>query len=117
MNAVLEETNLSHDAPVTIDGNVLALGEALAARREIARLAAPAVIKFAALTDDPQLHTLVQPELLRQGRLVEVMPKWRFPSFDLSAVHLGNRHIPRPVRAFKEFAAQMAPNLFPGLPT
>jgi DNA-binding transcriptional LysR family regulator len=63
------------------------------------------------------LPPLVQPELLRQGRLVEVMPKWRFRTFDLSVVHLGNRHIPRPVRVFKEFAAQMAPTLFPGLPT
>jgi DNA-binding transcriptional LysR family regulator len=63
------------------------------------------------------LPPLVQPELLREGRLVEVMPKWRFRTFDLSVVHLGNRHIPRPVRAFKEFAAQMAPTLFPTLPT
>ena len=63
------------------------------------------------------LPPLVRPELLRDGRSIEVMPKCRFRSFDLSAVHLGNRHIPRPVRAFKEFAAQMAPNLFPGLPT
>jgi DNA-binding transcriptional LysR family regulator len=62
------------------------------------------------------LPPLVQPELLREGRLVEVMPKWRFRTFDLSVVHLGNRHIPRPVRVFKEFAAQMAPTLFPGLP-
>ena len=59
---------------------------------------------------------VVQPELLREGRLVEVIPKWRFRTFDLSVVHLGNRHIPRPVRVFKEFAAQMAPTLFPGLP-
>ena len=50
------------------------------------------------------------------GRLVEVMPDWRFPTWDLSVVHLGNRHIPRPVRVFKEFAAQMAPTLFPNLP-
>jgi len=62
------------------------------------------------------LPPLVQPELLREGRLVEVMPKWRFRTFDLSVVHLGNRHIPRPVRVFKEFAAQMAPTLFRGLP-
>ncbi len=63
------------------------------------------------------LPPVVQPELLRDGRLVEVMPKWRFRSLDLSTVHLGNRHIPRPVRVFKEFAAQMAPALFPNLPT
>jgi hypothetical protein len=43
------------------------------------------------------------------------MPKWRFRSQDLSPVHLGNRHMPRSVRLFKEFAARMVPTLF--LPT
>jgi DNA-binding transcriptional LysR family regulator len=64
-----------------------------------------------------ELPPVVQPELLRDGRLVEVMRKWRFRTFDLSLVHLGNRHMSRPVRVFKEFAAQMAPTLFPALPT
>ena len=63
------------------------------------------------------LPPIVQPELLRDGRLVEVMPKWRFNIFNLSLVHLGNRYIPRPVRVFKEFAAQMASTLFPKLPS
>ena len=63
-----------------------------------------------------ELPPIVQPELVRNGRLVEVMPKWRFEAFNLSVVHLGNRYIPRPVRVFKEFAAQMAPKLFPKLP-
>jgi DNA-binding transcriptional LysR family regulator len=63
------------------------------------------------------LPPIVQPELLRDGRLVEVMPKWHFRIFNLSVVHLGNRYIPRPVRVFKEFALQMAPTLFPTLPT
>jgi DNA-binding transcriptional LysR family regulator len=63
------------------------------------------------------LPPVVQPALLSEGRLVEVMPQWRFPSFDLSILHLGNRHVPRPVRVFKEFAAQMAKTLFPALPT
>jgi DNA-binding transcriptional LysR family regulator len=63
------------------------------------------------------LPPVVQPELVRDGRLVEVMPKWRFRAFDISVVHLGNRHIPRPVRVFKEFAAQMVPTLIPTLPT
>jgi DNA-binding transcriptional LysR family regulator len=62
------------------------------------------------------LPPIVQPELLRDGRLVEVMPKWHFRIFNLSVVHLGNRFIPRPVRVFKEFAVQMAPTLFPALP-
>jgi DNA-binding transcriptional LysR family regulator len=59
---------------------------------------------------------VVQPHLLRDGRLVEVMPKWKFQNFDLSLVHTGNRHIPRVVRVFKEFAAKMAPRVFPELP-
>ncbi|MBV9223770.1 MAG: LysR family transcriptional regulator [Acidobacteriaceae bacterium] len=63
------------------------------------------------------LPPIVQPELLRSGRLVEVMPHWHFPLFHLSVVHLGNRYTPRPVRVFKEFAAKMAPALFPTLPT
>ena len=63
------------------------------------------------------LPPIVQPELLRDGKLVEVMPKWRFRIFHLWVVHLGNRYIPRSVRVFKDFAAQMAPKLFPKLPT
>lgn len=64
-----------------------------------------------------ELPPIVQPELVRDGRLVEVMPEWRFPTFDLSLVHLSNRLVPRPVRVFKEFAVQMAPKIFSDLPT
>jgi DNA-binding transcriptional LysR family regulator len=64
-----------------------------------------------------ELPPVVQPELVREGRLVEVMPNWRLPVHDLSLVHLGNRLVPRPLRLFKEFAAQMAPKIFPDLPT
>ena len=64
-----------------------------------------------------ELPPVVQPGLLREGHLVEVMPEWRFRAFDLSLVHLGNRHISKPCRLFKEFASQMAPALFPDLPT
>ena len=63
------------------------------------------------------LPPLVQPELLRERRLVEVMPKWHFSIFHLWMVHMGNRYVTRPVRVFKEFTAQMAPNLFPSLPS
>jgi len=62
------------------------------------------------------LPPVVQPDLIRNGRLVEIMPEWHFRTFDLSMVHPGNRHISRPVRVFKEFAAQMARTLFPSLP-
>jgi len=64
-----------------------------------------------------ELPPIVQPELVREGRLVEVMPDWRFPTFDLSLVHLSNRLMPRPVRVFKDFAVEMAPKIFPDLPT
>jgi DNA-binding transcriptional LysR family regulator len=62
------------------------------------------------------LPPLVQPELLRAGKLIEVMPKWHFSVFHLWVVHMGNRYITRPVRVFKEFATQMAPKRFPDLP-
>jgi DNA-binding transcriptional LysR family regulator len=74
----------------------------------------PALLAGGGIGDLPPV---VEPELIRDGRLVEVMPNWRFRTFDLSLVHLGNRHMPRPLRLFKEFAAQMAPTLFPNLPT
>ena len=62
------------------------------------------------------LPPIVQPELMRDGKLVEVMPQWRFRTQDLSLVHLGKRNMPGPVRLFKEFAARMAPTLFADLP-
>jgi DNA-binding transcriptional LysR family regulator len=63
-----------------------------------------------------ELPPIVQPELLREGLLVEVMPRWRFQSVNLSIVHLGNRYISRLVRLFKELASEMIPKLFPALP-
>jgi len=63
-----------------------------------------------------ELPPIVQPELARDGRLVEVMPDWHFPTFDLSLVHLGNRLMARPVRLFTELAAQMVAKMFPDLP-
>jgi DNA-binding transcriptional LysR family regulator len=74
----------------------------------------PALLGAGGIGDLPPV---VQPELIRDGRLVEVMPSWRFPTLDLSLVHLGNRHMPKAVRVFKEFAVQMAPTLFHNLPT
>jgi DNA-binding transcriptional LysR family regulator len=63
------------------------------------------------------LPPFVQPDLMRSGRLIEIMPKWRFRAFDLSMVHPENRHVSPPARVFKEFAAHMARTLFPSLPT
>jgi DNA-binding transcriptional LysR family regulator len=73
----------------------------------------PALLAGAGIGDLPPL---VQPELIREGKLVEVMPQWRFRARELSLLHPGRRHVPRPVGLFKAFAAQMASNLFPALP-
>ena len=62
------------------------------------------------------LPPLLQPELLQQGRLIEIMPQWQLRTFNLWLVHPGKRHIPRSVRVFKEFAARIAPILFSNLP-
>jgi DNA-binding transcriptional LysR family regulator len=62
------------------------------------------------------LPPVVRPELVREGRLVEVMTDWRFPTLPLSLVHLGSRHVPRTVRVFKDFAGQMSQKLFAVLP-
>jgi DNA-binding transcriptional LysR family regulator len=59
---------------------------------------------------------VVQPELMRDGRLVEVMPDWRFRAYDLSLIQVGARHVTKPCRLFKDFAARMAPSLLPDLP-
>jgi DNA-binding transcriptional LysR family regulator len=64
-----------------------------------------------------ELPPVVQPGLIREGRLVEVMPDWRFRTYDLSLVQIGNRHITKPCRLFKDLAVHMAPSLFPDLPT
>ena len=61
------------------------------------------------------LPPIVQPQAVDDGRLVEVMPAWRFAAFDLSVVHLG-RLLPRHVRLFKDHAVETAPRLFPALP-
>jgi DNA-binding transcriptional LysR family regulator len=75
---------------------------------------APALVAGAGIGDLPPV---VQPSLIEEGRLVEVMPDWRFRTYDLSLVHVGNRHLSKPCRLFKEFAVRMSPTLFPNLPT
>jgi DNA-binding transcriptional LysR family regulator len=62
------------------------------------------------------LPPVVQPELVRTGKLVEVMPDWHFRTLNLSLVHLASRFISKPCRLFKEFVAKTAPRLFPDLP-
>lgn len=63
-----------------------------------------------------ELPPIVQPELMRKGLLVELIPQWHLPVFDLTIAHLRNGILRRQVRIFMEFACQMVPKLFPTLP-
>ena len=63
------------------------------------------------------LPPTIRPDLLRDGGLVEVMPDWRLETADLYMLHLGRRHVPRPVQLFKEIAARIIPELFSDLPS
>jgi DNA-binding transcriptional LysR family regulator len=63
-----------------------------------------------------ELPPVVQPNLLRDGQLVEVMPNWQLRTVDLSLVHVASRPLSKSCRLFKDFATQMAPKLFPMLP-
>ena len=62
VDAVLTLTGLHRTTPVAIDEESHELGIALATKRELARLTAPTLIKFAALAGDADLDALVQPE-------------------------------------------------------
>jgi DNA-binding transcriptional LysR family regulator len=64
-----------------------------------------------------ELPPIAQPDLMGNGRLVEVMPDWHLPVFELKIAHLRGRYLPQPVRVFREFAIQMVPTLFGTLPT
>jgi len=63
-----------------------------------------------------ELPPVVQPELMRKGLLIEVMPEWRLPPCYLVLAQPQRGYLPRQVRVFKEFATQMVPRLFPSLP-
>ncbi|MDH5262799.1 MAG: LysR family transcriptional regulator [Gammaproteobacteria bacterium] len=62
------------------------------------------------------LPPIVRPELMSTGKLVELIPDWRLSSETLSLVRLGNRHVPKAIRAFIDFATTRARQMFPGLP-
>lgn len=74
---------------------------------------ATALLSGAGIGDLPPV---VLPALVESGQLVEVMPEWNFRPLDLSLVHLGKRHMRRPVRLFVDYAVEAARALFPNLP-
>jgi DNA-binding transcriptional LysR family regulator len=74
---------------------------------------APAILAGAGVG---ALPPVVLPGLSRKEALVEVMPKWRFRTFDLWLLHLSNKHLSQAVRAFRDFAVEHTRTLFPNLP-
>lgn len=62
------------------------------------------------------LPPIVRPDLMASGKLVEVMPQWRFAAQPLSMVRLAQRHILKPLRLFMDMASATVPDLFPDLP-
>lgn len=63
------------------------------------------------------LPPIVRPDLMSSGKLVELMPGWKLGTETLSLVRLGNRHVPKALRVFLDFATTRAKQLFPRLPT
>jgi len=62
------------------------------------------------------LPPIVRPALLSSGKLIELMPDWKLQTETLSLVRLGNRHVPKVIRAFIDFATARARQMFPDLP-
>lgn len=62
------------------------------------------------------LPPIVCPHLVAEGRLIEVMPDWRFRPQNLSLVRPGQRYVSKPLRLFMDFASSEARRLFQSLP-
>ncbi|MBL4785328.1 MAG: LysR family transcriptional regulator [Cohaesibacteraceae bacterium] len=74
---------------------------------------AKAIANGAGLGD---LTPVVAAKYLKSGEVVEVLADWKLPPVDLFLVHLGNRHLPKQVRIFMDFAVKRIPELYPDLP-
>jgi DNA-binding transcriptional LysR family regulator len=59
------------------------------------------------------LPSMVVGELIKKGRLIELIPQWHFGALEVSVANAGNCHVRWPVQAFTSFAAKFAPALFP----
>ncbi len=69
-----------------------------------------AVINGLGISEIPSI--ICGPEL-QDGRLVEVMPEWKFSPVTLSAVYPSNRNLSRLVRLFKDFCVERIEALVP----
>jgi len=60
-----------------------------------------------------EIPSVVCGPALQDGRLVEIMPEWRFSPVTLSAVYPSNRNLSRLVRLFKDFCVERIEALVP----
>lgn len=105
VDRVLAICAVAEDAPVTLGDTTLTAREALSSRVEIAKLSIPTVIKFAAIAQDVELQSLVQPE--RSADLERYL-------YGLDAIDLLSR-MPNAVRdaqALVDLLPSLAPRLY-----
>ena len=60
-----------------------------------------------------EIPSIVCGPSLQDGRLVEVMPDWRFSPVTLFAIYPSNRNLSRLVRLFKDFCVEKIESLVP----
>lgn len=60
-----------------------------------------------------EIPSIVCGTALRNGRLVEVMPDWKFSPTTLAAIYPSNRNLSRVVRLFRDFCVEQLPGLVP----
>jgi sulfite reductase (NADPH) flavoprotein alpha-component len=105
VDRVLAICSVAGDAPVTLGDTTLKAREALSSRVEIAKLSIPTVIQFAAIAQDVELQSLVQPE--RSADLEQYL-------YGLDAIDLLSR-VPGAIRdaqALVDLLPSLAPRLY-----
>lgn len=105
VEAILSATGMAADAPVTVDGAELTLGEALATRRELTILTPPTVIKLADASEDAQLCALTRHD---QGAALQQFLRGKDPC-DLLQSHPG---VVRDPQALVNLLAPLKPRLY-----
>ena len=58
-----------------------------------------------------EMPSIVSPSGRAQSGLIEVMPRWQFPTEELFMLHASNRHATLPLRLFKDYALARASQL------
>lgn len=74
-----------------------------------------AAVQYAVQTGQgiAEIPAMICGEALRQGRLIEVLPHWRFAPTVLSAVYPSTRNLARMVRLFKDYCLQQLEHTAP----